>query len=174
VASDGDAYQGAALRALLKQRRAPGQLSWIGVRPAHGAAMTVLTEAVLHTERGIEGDLASARTGGKRQVSLLQAEHLPVIAGFVAREAIDPALLRRNLLVRGINLLALRNTTFRVGAVLFQGSGNCEPCSKMERALGLGGYNALRGHGGILARVLRGGLLRVGDEVDFAQGVADD
>ena len=157
------------LRALLRQRPGPGVLSWIGARDERGAAMTALDEAVLLSARGLEADYASrGRGGGKRQVSLLQAEHLPVIAALVRREALEPALLRRNLVVRGINVLALRSTTFRVGAVRLQGTGTCEPCSKMERALGTGGYNALRGHGGILARVLDDGVIRLGDEVDFA------
>ncbi len=130
--------------------------------------MLAMAEARLLEERGVEGDLACARSGGARQVSLIQAEHLPVIATFVARAQIDPALLRRNLVVSGLNLHALRSTTFRIGDAVLKGSGSCEPCSKMERALGEGGYNALRGHGGILARVLRGAVIRVGDEVDFA------
>ena len=59
-------YEGARLRALLKQRRAPGQLSWIGLRPEHGAAMRTSSEARLLEQRGLEGDLASAQRGGKR------------------------------------------------------------------------------------------------------------
>lgn len=133
--------------------------------------MRVLNEVRLLSDRGIEGDRASIRTGGKRQVSLLQAEHLPVIAALVGRSAVEPALLRRNLVVSGINVLALRARVFRIGEALLQGAGTCEPCSKMEQALGVGGYNAVRGHGGILARVLRGGVIRLGDEVDF---VGDD
>jgi MOSC domain-containing protein YiiM len=126
-----------------------------------------LSEAYLLEGRGIAGDLASARSDGKRQVSLLQAEHLPVIAALLAVTTIDPTLLRRNLIVRGINLHALRATRFQIGEVVLEGSGTCEPCSKMERALGVGGYNALRGHGGILARVVRAGVIRLKDEVDF-------
>jgi MOSC domain-containing protein YiiM len=159
---------GAALRALLTTRPAPGTLRWIGIRPERAAPMQVVEQAALLTGRGLQGDRASARgPGGKRQVSLIQAEHLPVIGGFVGREPVAPELLRRNLVVSGINLIGLRSTAFRIGEVLLRGQGFCEPCSKMEQALGTGGYNAMRGHGGILASVVRGGQIRLGDEVDF-------
>jgi MOSC domain-containing protein YiiM len=157
------------LRALLHQRPRPGRVVWLGVREQRAAPMRVLQQGELITDHGLLGDRTSlGRAGGKRQVTLLQAEHLAVIARLVGREEVTAELLRRNLVVEGINLLALRSVPFRVGACLLQGTGTCEPCSKMERALGVGGYNAVRGHGGILARVLRGGTVRVGDEVDFA------
>lgn len=122
---------------------------------------------MLLTQRGIEGDVASARENHKRQVSLIQAEHVPVIAALSGNGLVDPGVLRRNLVVSGINLLALRSTHFRIGSVLLEGTGTCDPCSKMESALGRGGYNAMRGHGGILARVIEGGRISLGDEVDF-------
>jgi len=159
---------GGSLRALLTQRPGPGRVTWIGVRPERLAPMQAREEATLVTARGVLGDHGNSRTGGKRQVTLLQAEHLDVIAKLVRRAEVSPLLLRRNLVVEGINLLALRACRFTVGGVLLEGTGTCDPCSKMERALGVGGYNALRGHGGILARVLEGGVVRLGDEVDFA------
>lgn len=152
---------------LLFQRARAGEVVWIGVRPARGAPMIEVTRATLIADRGVEGDIAAARPAGKRQISLLQAEHLPVIAALSQRDEVAPALLRRNLVVRGINVLALRNTRFRVGSALLEGTGTCDPCSKMERALGRGGYNAMRGHGGILARIIEGGEIELGASVDF-------
>jgi MOSC domain-containing protein YiiM len=96
---------------------------------------------------------------------LIQAEHLGVIASVLHRDSVDPALLRRNIVVSGINLLALKSAKFRIGTALLEGTGPAEPCSRMEEALGPGGYNAMRGHGGITARVLEDGWIRVGDSV---------
>ena len=163
-----DPLRNSNLRDLLTRRAQPGVIEWIGIRPARGAPLVALSEVTLLTQRGLEGDVASARENGKRQVSLIQAEHLPVIAALSGNATLDPASLRRNLVVRGINLLALRSRRFRIGGTLLEGTGTCDPCSKMESALGHGGYNAMRGHGGILARILEGGLVGLGDRVDMA------
>jgi MOSC domain-containing protein YiiM len=102
---------------------------------------------------------------GKRGVTLIQAEHLPAIAALSGHGAIAPALLRRNLVVEGIPLVALKDRRFRVGDVVLEGMGPCDPCSRMEEALGPGGYNAMRGMGGICARIVEGGTFRRGDPV---------
>ena len=75
-------------------------------------------------------------------------------------------MLRRNFVTTGVNLVALKGRRFRVGAALLEYSGDCAPCSRMEIALGPGGYNAVRGHGGITARIIEGGEVRVGDSVE--------
>jgi MOSC domain-containing protein YiiM len=78
---------------------------------------------------------------------------------------VSPDLVRRNLVVSGISVLALKDQRFSIGDVVLEGTGLCEPCSRMEANLGSGGYNAMRGHGGITARILAGGVLWLGDAV---------
>jgi MOSC domain-containing protein YiiM len=139
-----------------------GRLEWIGLRPAYRAPVQVVTSVRAEAGLGLIGD-RYAESRPKRQVTLIQAEHLPVIAALSGHAVVPPEWLRRNLIVSGVNLLALKDQQFRVGAVLLEGTGLCHPCSRMEEALGPGGYNAMRGHGGITARVLESGELHVGD-----------
>jgi len=100
-----------------------------------------------------------------RQVTLIQAEHLDVIARLARVERVDPVGLRRNLVVSGINLLALKNARLQVGEAVLEVVGPCQPCSRMEETIGPGGYAAMRGHGGMTARVLATGAVEVGSAV---------
>ena len=145
-----------------------GRLEWIGIRPVRRAPMVAMQEATVETDRHLSGDHARPKTGGKRQITLMQAEHLPAVANYLGLpEALDPARLRRNLVVSGLNLLALKNRRVRIGAeVVLDITGECHPCSRMEEELGPGGYNAMRGHGGLTARIVQGGTIKVGDEVE--------
>ena len=150
-------------------RRFPcaGRLEWIGLRPARRAPLLAVPEVEAEAGRGLSGDHYRSSRDGKRQVTLIQAEHLGVIAALAGLDDLDPALLRRNLVVSGINLLALKDRRFRIGAVVLEGTGLAHPCSRMEEVLGAGGYNVMRGHGGLTARIIDGGPIRVGDAVAF-------
>jgi MOSC domain-containing protein YiiM len=143
-----------------------GRVEWIGIRPARRAALVSLEIANVLADSGLQGD--HYNSSGKRQVTLIQAEHLAVLSALIAAP-VDPAVLRRNILVSGINLIALKNARFRIGQALLEGTGPCEPCSRMEEALGPGAYSAMRGHGGITARVLEGGRIKLGDGVEFVE-----
>ena len=156
------------LQVLLNTLPQQGRVEWIGIRPSRNEAMIVLESVQVNLDQGLEGDRFSGRSGNPRQVTLIQQEHLDVIASCLHRESISPLLLRRNIVVSGINLLALKDKTFRIGEVVLEFSGLCHPCSKMERQLGAGGYNAVRGHGGITARVCEAGLIRVEDRISYS------
>ncbi len=146
----------------------PGRVEWIGIRPKRDEPVAVVEAVSVSETKGLVGDHYSGNSG-TRHVTLIQAEHLPAVAALTSRATLDPALLRRNLVISGINLLALKDQQIQLGngpdAVVLQITGQCHPCSKMEKTLGPGGYNAMRGHGGMTARVLRGGVVRVGDAV---------
>lgn len=153
------------LARLLDAPMRPGRVVWIGLRPVRRAPMQVVEAATLDVEQGLVGDHYSSRTGGARHVTLIQAEHLSAIAAHLGPDAVTPDQLRRNIVVAGINLAALKGRRFMLGDVVLEATGECHPCSRMEEILGAGGYNAVRGHGGITARVVSGGMVRLGDAV---------
>ncbi|MCC4244114.1 MOSC domain-containing protein [Stappia indica] len=150
------------LKTLMARHARPGLISWIGLRPAR-LAPVVQVDSAEASEAGLAGD--HYVSGGKRAVTLLQGEHLPVIAALAALAEVDPAQLRRNVVVHGLNLAAVRHHPLRLGTALLRISGPCAPCSRMERVLGPGGYNAMRGHGGYYAEVLEPGCFALGDAV---------
>lgn len=141
-----------------------GEVVWIGTRPERRAPLLNQSICEMTGNAGITNDHYQGQNK-KRQVTLIQYEHIMAVQTFLGKE-IDASLLRRNIVVKGINLLALKNHPFSIGdQVILLGTGICHPCSRMEENLGPGGYNAMRGHGGITASIMRDGLVRIGDPV---------
>jgi MOSC domain-containing protein YiiM len=173
------------LRALTRRFPRAGRIEAIVLRPGRDRPAVSVPSALALVDRGLEGDRSAAKPasrphGGKRQLTLIQAEHLPLIRAW-SGYAVDAVELRRNLVVSGINLLA-QHALFADGPlqvrlgpdVLIVVTGPCDPCSKMEALLGPGGYNAMRGHGGTTARVIHGGRVSVGDAVVVEPGRPGD
>ena len=154
-----------SIREMMQNFPQTGSVRWIGVRPRRGVAVVSVPSVEIGLADGLAGDLFRGKPGSIRQVTLIQFEHLSIIADLLGRDTIDPALLRRNIVVSGINLLALRGQRFEIGTAILVGTGNCAPCNQMESALGPGGYNAMRGHGGITASVIQPGVVNLNDTV---------
>ena len=143
-----------------------GKVVWIGVRPKSRQPMEVLEETFANIG-GLTGDRSNkGNADSKRQVTLIQAEHLKAVASFLGKESVDPALIRRNIVVKGINLNALKGKQFRIGEAILEMTGFCFPCSRMEENLGKGGFNAMRGHGGINCKVIQEGKIRLSDSIE--------
>lgn len=142
----------------------PGKLEWIGLRPKRKADLEVVDTVEALAGLGLEGDHRCSKTpGSSRQVTLISAEFIRMIETYTGIEQIDPAILRRNLVVSGINLNALRHQQFSIGEARFEATALCHPCARMDQALGPGGTAAMLGYGGVCARILESGVISVGD-----------
>lgn len=150
------------MRELQTRHAGAGKVVWLGLRPERRAPM-VEVAAVEIDASGLVGDRSR---GGKRAVTLIQAEHLQAIAALAARPEVRFGDLRRNIGVAGINLLALRARQVRLGTAVLEITGPCAPCSRLEEALGPGGYSAVRGHGGMTASVVSPGTVALGGRLD--------
>jgi MOSC domain-containing protein YiiM len=129
-----------------------------------------LQEAPVRTGYGIEGDWRSnARTS--RQLTLIEQEALDQAARLLDRP-LPFGVSRRQVVVRGLPLNPTVGSRLRLGQLVLEVTEVCDPCDNMERTIGRGGKSALTNRGGICARVLAGGTLRVGDAVTVLEEVA--
>jgi len=150
----------------ITQNLAPGTVEWIGLRKERYGEVLVVDKTEAITDLGLHGDRRCEGTpGSARQVSIISREHILAVAQILGIESIDPSLLRRNLVVSGVNINALRYQQFFIGNALFEATAMCHPCSRMNKALGPGGHAAMLGHGGICAKVIKGGNISLGDKV---------
>lgn len=145
----------------------PGKLQWIGLRPERKVAMNSVQNVFAIQELGLEGDRRCKSTpGSARQVTLVNLENIKIISSFLGIDLISPELLRRNLVVSGINLMALRHQRFRIGDAEFEATAQCHPCLRMEQALGQGAVAAMLGYGGICAKIIKSGEISIGNAVE--------
>lgn len=158
-----------------------GRVEAIVLRPERGAPASSVLEANAEPGFGLIGDRRAGKhrqgdDARKRELTLFQYEHLPLVARWCGVDAFDATCVRRNLVVSGINLLSMKspfpdiNCEWQIGeSACIVVTGSCDPCSRMETEVGLGAYNAMRGHGGLTAMIVAAGVIRVGDSVRFKQ-----
>ena len=146
----------------------PGQLTWIGLRPGRRLEMQQVAQAEAQAKLGLLGDHRCEKTPGSgRQVTIISEEYVQMISHFLGGKTVLPQQLRRNLLVKNINLSALRYQQFQIGEALFEAGALCHPCQRMEQMLGKGGLAAMMGHGGLCCKVIESGRIQVGDSVQL-------
>ena len=150
-----------------------GRVEAICIAPAASAPMERLIEVEAVAGVGLTGDRYATETGfysprptdpGAREVTLFEAE---VLDALKAEHALTLGATdhRRNLTVRGLRLNELLGQRFRVGEVVLEGVKDCPPCEHLEGLVGKPVLKPLLERGGLRARVLHGGTIRVGDPV---------
>lgn len=149
-----------------------GVVEAIYVCGAGGEPMRAVREVEAVAGQGLRGDRYARGLGywsgrDECQLTLIRAEDLDEIErelGIALRDGQH----RRNVVTRGVDLEALRGKRFRVGEVLLAYDRLRPPCSYLESLTQPGVKAALMGRGGICARVLSSGRIRVGDPVEPA------
>jgi len=150
----------------LRREVIPGKLEWIGLRTERRGEIQVVERAHAIIGLGLDGDHRCLKTpGSARQVTIISREYIYQIAQQLGMDFIDPALLRRNLVISGMNMNLLRFQRLQIGDVILETSALCDPCSRMDENLGKGAAAAMFGYGGLCAKIVQGGHITVGDSV---------
>jgi MOSC domain-containing protein YiiM len=140
-----------------------GKITAIHIAAKAKQPMQEILAATLVAGKGIEGDRYFGRKP-KMNVTLVQEEFLAAAADELGVDY-RVGMSRRNITVHGLSLNDLIGKRFGIGEVELEGVSLCEPCQNMERSIGAGAVTALSGRCGIRARVIRGGVIQKGDEI---------
>lgn len=111
--------------------------------------------------RGIEGDrFLDYKEDYAGQITFFAWEIYQRLLRELGVEGKPPSVFRRNVVTEGADLNALIGQTFSIQGVEFRGVKECSPCYWMDKAFAPGAEAALRGHGGLRARILSDGVLK--------------
>ena len=140
------------------------RLEAIWIKRARRGKMDPVQTAELVAGKGIVGN---ANQGGRRQVTIIEQEVWQERTAAVGAR-LDPSARRANLMVSGLPLLKTRGKTVRIGECILEIAGETKPCERMEEAAtGLRHSMYPDWGGGAFAMVVKGGTIKVGDEVEF-------
>ena len=131
-------------------------------QPAGTNPLLELAEVECVAGRGVRGDrFFDYSDDYKGQITFFSIEVFEQVCqelGFIEK---TPGLTRRNAITRGQDLNLLIGKTFVLQGIEFEGVCECKPCYWMDEAIGPGAERALRGRGGLRARILNNGFLRI-------------
>jgi MOSC domain-containing protein YiiM len=141
-----------------------GALERIWIKRAKLGPMDFVPQAALRAARGLVGN---ANQGGRRQVTLLEAERWDAHCRAIGA-SLDPSKRRANLLLRGVDLTNSRGRVLRIGRVRLEIAGETKPCHQMDEVFpGLQAAMRPAWGGGAFAIVLDDGIIAVGDAVTW-------
>jgi MOSC domain-containing protein YiiM len=110
--------------------------------------------------RGIRGDrYFDFKNDYKGQITFFSLEVFNELCGALQTQACSPALVRRNVITRSVDLNELIGQDFEIQGVRFHGMEECRPCYWMNRAIAPGAEEFLKGRGGLRAKVLCDGKI---------------
>lgn len=157
-----------------------GRVVSIHIAPEASAPMEVVAEARAVPGRGLEGDryftgrglYSTKPSAGGREVTLIEMETIEALFSGIKNAdgetlgiKLTAAESRRNIATAGVPLNHLVGREFWVGDVLLQGTRLCEPCKHLEDLTQRGVLGGLIHRGGLRARILAEGTIRVGDPI---------
>jgi MOSC domain-containing protein YiiM len=113
-------------------------------------------------------DAPSSSEADLHNISLVEAEVLESLRNDHGIE-LDGADTRRNLVTRGVRLHDLIGRQFRLGGLLCEGVEVCQPCVHVQQRVGKPILRPLAHRGGLRARILASGVVRIGDSVALVE-----
>ncbi len=154
------------------EEAASGVVEYLHIAAKAQAPMQAVTAARLVAGRGVLGDRYERNVGTfsswpqDHEFTLIEVEAIETAQAEYG-VILKPGETRRNVTTRGVALNDLVGKRFRIGdTVICEGTRLCHPCAHLEVVTGRGGLcRVLANQGGLRARIVQGGVVRVGDTV---------
>jgi MOSC domain-containing protein YiiM len=111
--------------------------------------------------RGVRGDrFFDHQENYKGQITFFASEVYEALCDELGKREKSLAVFRRNAITTGVDLNELIGEEFEIQGIHFRGTEECRPCYWMDQAFAPGAFDFLKGHGGLRAEILSGGILR--------------
>jgi len=150
-----------------------GKVVSINIAEKDGAEIKSIPEVNAHADQGLEGDRYYLKQGTfskkdkpDRQITFIESEAIEALKRDY-QVTLDVKEARRNIVTRGVALNHLVGKEFRIGEAICKGIKLCEPCGYLQGLVKLNVKDGLIHRGGLRARILESGLIRVNDKIQI-------